>query len=76
MFACFTYWVVTTSIYYATDGINETGTSHSSLHKLAKLYKIIPASFVVGLHTLHPIKLPCKKGRLLNIERSLIANIR
>ena len=68
MLARFTYWVMTTSVYYAADGINETGASHSSLHKLTKLCEIIPAFFVVGLHALHPIKLSCKKTKQQHVS--------
>ena len=61
-----TYWVVATSIHDATDTIYEPRSSHSSLHKLAKLSRIIPASFVVWLHTL--LKNVIGKERALRVR--------
>jgi len=53
-----TWWIMTTSVHNATDTVDETRSSHSSINELAKLGSIIPTSFVVWLYTLHPIKLP------------------
>ena len=68
-----THWIMATSIHYAADGINETGTNHSSVHKLTKLCQIIPAPFVVGLHTLHPVKLACENEKK-RVEKAVLAS--
>ena len=53
---CFTHWVMTATIHDATDTVYEAPIHKTTIHKLAKLSHIHPATDIILLHTFNPIK--------------------